>query len=372
MPTFDADGPDQLRQLFDYHLEVGLHHGGQLAVYRNGELVVGCAGGVTGPDGEETTARTRHVLFSCTKPLAGVCLHRLVEDSDVDYADRVVDHWPEFDRGDEGKDAVTVEHVLSHQAGLPQTPADGRPDRWNDWEAVVEMMEEAELQFEPGSTAAYHALSYGWIVGELVRRVAGQPIDEYAREHLFDPLGMDHTSIGLDEGEAAELVGFEEFDRCRSPSLGLETGTNAESAALFNQEGVRRAVVPAATGIGTARDMARFYACMANGGELGGARILEESTVERATRPHADVEHDGTLGSPRRYGLGFVVGGSPYDKFASVSPRSSFGHGGLGSSVGWSDADADLALAYVTNGIRDEYEHRARVAAAGDAARRVL
>jgi CubicO group peptidase (beta-lactamase class C family) len=373
MPAFDADGPEQLRQLFDDHLDVGLHHGAQLAVYRDGELAVDCAGGITGPDGDETTTETRHVLFSSTKPLAGTCLHQLVEQGELAYEDRVVDHWPAFDRGDDGKAAVTVEHVLSHQAGLPTSPADSRPEDWIDWEATVEHVEDAELSFEPGSTAAYHALTYGWLVGELVRRASGQPIDEYAREHVFEPLGMDRTTIGLGDGDpAAELVGFEEFDRCRAQPFGLESGSNAESAALFNREGVRRAVVPAATGIGTARDLGRFYACIANGGELGGTRILEAETVERATAPHVAVEHDGTLGTPRRYGLGFVVGGSPYDKYGAVSPASAFGHGGLGSSVGWGDADAGLALAYVTNGVRDEYEHRARVAAAGDAARQVL
>lgn len=369
MSVFEADAPEQVRQLFEYHLEMGLHHGGQLAVFRDGECVVDCAGGVTGPDGEETTAETRHVLFSCTKPLAGVCLHQLVEAGDVSYDDTVVDHWPEFDRGDPGKAAVTVEHVLSHQAGLPLTPADSRLDVWNDWERVVELVEEAELRFDPGSTAAYHALSYGWLVGELVRRVAGQPIDEFAQEHVFEPLEMDHTTIGLTEGDAAELVGFEPFDRCRDPSLGLDTGSNAESAARFNQEGVQQAVVPAATGIGTAHDLGRFYACMANGGELGGTRVLDQETVERATTPHAEVEHDGTLGSPRRYGLGFIVGGSPHDKYGAVSPPTTFGHGGLGSSVGWGDSADGLALAYVTNGIREEYEHRARTAAASDAVR---
>ncbi|MFB6171984.1 MAG: serine hydrolase domain-containing protein [Haloarculaceae archaeon] len=372
MPVFEADGPEQVRQLFEYHLSAGLHHGGQLAVFRDGECVVDCAGGVTGPDGEETRTDTRHVLFSSTKPLAGVCLHQLAEAGDVAYDDRVVDHWPGFDRGDPGKAAVTVEHVLSHQAGLPLTPADSRIDLWNDWERVVDLVEEAELRFEPGSTAAYHALSYGWLVGELVRRVSGQPIADYAREHVFEPLEMANTSIGLREGSAAELVGFEPFDRCRDPSTGLDAGTNAESAARFNQEGVRRAVVPAATGIGTARDLARFYACLANGGELDGARVLDPETVARATTPHAEVEHDGTLGGPRRYGLGFVLGGSPYDKYGAVSPPTTFGHGGLGSSVGWGDAADGYALAYVTNGIRDEYEHRARTAVVSDAVRDLL
>jgi CubicO group peptidase (beta-lactamase class C family) len=372
---FDASGPERIRQLFDAHLDAGLHHGAQLAVASGGELVVDVAGGVTGPDGTDTTRETRHLLFSCTKPYAGVCLHHLRDRGLVDYDDPVVDHWPEFDRGDGRKSDVTVRHVLSHQAGLPSTGFDARPDRWTDWDAAVEAMETAELAFEPGETAAYHALSYGFLVGELVRRVSGTPVDEYARERVFDPLDMTETSIGLppsvEASAVATLVGFEPYDSCRESGAGLET-TTKDAAALFNRESIQRATIPAATGVGTARDMARFYACLANGGELDGVRLLTEETVAEATACQAEVERDGTMGVPSRYALGFGLGGTPWDKYGSLSPRDVFGHGGLGSIVGWGDSERSLAMAYVTNGVRDEYEHGARVNAMADAVRRVF
>ena len=370
--VFHADATEQVGQLFDLQLEAGLHHGAQLAVYVDGELVVDLAGGTTGPDGAETTPGQRHVLFSCTKPLAGACLHRLVDEGRLDYDDRVVDHWPQFAEAGTSKAEVTVRDVLSHQAGLPTVPIDAEADRWDDWDAIAASVEDADLAFEPGSTAAYHALSYGWAVGELVRRVSGRPIESYVDEAVFGPLGMDDTSIGLREGDpddVATLVGFEEFDRCRRPDGGGGGMTNAEAAAQFNEESVRRSVVPAASGIGTARDVARFYACLANGGELDGVGLLSTETVERATSVQAEVERDGTLGSPRRYGLGFVLGGTPWDKFGTLSPDHVFGHGGLGSIVGWGDPEAGIGFAYVTNGIRDEYEHRARVNAMADAVR---
>jgi len=370
--VFDADGPEQVAQLFDVHLDVGLHHGAQLAVYVDGELEVDLAGGVTGPDGEETTPEQRHLLFSCTKPYAGACLHYLVDDGHLDYDDQVVDHWPEFAEEGTTKAEATVRHVLSHQGGFPLVPVDGKPDRWADWDAITASVEAADLAFAPGTTAAYHALSYGWAVGELVRRVSGTPIQEYAREAVFEPLGMDDTSIGLaagDPDDVATLVGFEEFDRCRHPDAGLGGLSNREVAERFNRESIHRAVVPAATGIGTARDMARFYACVANGGELDGVRILSEAVVEEATTVQAEVERDGTLGTPRRYALGFVLGGTPWDKYGTLSSRRVFGHGGLGSIVGWGDPAAGIGFAYVTNGIRDEYEHRVRVNALADAVR---
>jgi CubicO group peptidase (beta-lactamase class C family) len=366
---------ERLRQLFDAHLDAGLHHGAQLAVYHEGDRVVDVAGGVTGPDGVETTTDRRHLLFSCTKPYAAVCLHHLRDRGAVDYDDAVVDHWPEFDRGDDRKTEVTVRHVLSHQAGLPTTGFEERFGEWSDWDAAVAAMEAADLVFEPGETAAYHSLSFGFLVGELVRRIAGTPIDEYAREHVFEPLGMDDTSIGLPmevSGDAvATLVGFDPYDSCRDSGAGLGTGTK-DAAALFNREAIQRAVVPAATGIGTARDMARFYACLASGGELDGVRLLDEETVAAATTLEITVDRDATVGVPRRYALGFERAGTVWDKYGSLPPASTFGHGGLGSIIGWGDSEDRLAMAYVTNGVRDEYEHGARANAMADAVRTVF
>ncbi|MDY7080844.1 MAG: serine hydrolase domain-containing protein, partial [Halobacteria archaeon] len=330
MSVFDADGKTKIRQLFDNHLEAGLQHGAQLAVYKDGEQVVDFAGGVTGSDDadddevQDTTTDTKHVLFSTTKPYAGVCLHQLVEDGEASYDDQVVEYWNAFDRGDDRKADVTVRHVLSHQVGMPIGTADADPDSWSDWDSVVEMTEEDSLHFEPGEKPAYHALTYGWLVGELVRRISGTPIDKYARENVFEPLGMDDTYIGLPDSipadEVATLTGYEEFDRCRTPDVGLGTLDNREAAELFNREDVRRSVVPAATGIGTASDMAKFYACLVNGGELDGERILQEGTVDEATAVEAETEEDYTLGVPRRYALGFERGGTPWDKYGVLTP----------------------------------------------------
>ncbi|GAB3315757.1 serine hydrolase domain-containing protein [Haloplanus salinarum] len=372
--TFDADPPTRVRRVFERHAATGLHHGAQLAVYDGTDLVLDLATGTVGPDGPETTPDRRHVLFSCTKPYAGICLHHLVERGRLAYDDPVRDHWPGFaDPGTE-KATATVRHVLSHQAGLPYGPLDDDPDRWTDWADAVAAMEALDTRFRPGSTAAYHALTYGFLVGELVRRVGGQPVDAYAREHVFEPLSMVDTSIGLPDGDpddVATLAGFEPGERCRDVGVGLE-GSAAEAAALFNRESIRRAVVPAATGVGTARDMARFYACLVNGGTLDGTRLLSTDTVETATSVHADVETDGTMGVPRRYALGFERAGTAWDKYGTLAPGTTFGHGGLGSIVGWGDPDSGVAMAYVTNGIRDEVEHGQRANAMADAVRRAF
>ena len=372
MSVFDVDGKTELRQLFDHQLDAGLHHGAQLAVYEDGEQIVDFAGGTAGPDEDAETSDRKHLLFSCTKPYAGACLHHLIDAGAASYDDKVTDHWPAYADPSSTRDEATIRHVLSHQAGVPASPVDERPDAWGDWDAVAELLATVEPSFTPGETAAYHALSYGWLVGLLVREIAGETVGSYAREHLFDPLGMDDTHIGLPASESddvATLVGFESFDRCRDADAGLQTMTNAEAAALFNQEHVHRAEVPAASGVGTASDMARFYACLADGGSLDGTRVLSESIVDELTSCQTEVESDGTLGSPTRYGLGVFLAGHPTDKYGTFAPDHVFGHGGLGSSLGWADPESGIAAAYVTNGIRDEFEHGSRTTQIADAVR---
>lgn len=310
-----ASGGDvrRVRELFEMHLEVGLHHGAQLTVYRGDEAVVDTAGGTAEPGGKPTSLGQKHVLFSCTKPYAAVSLHRLVDRGQAAYDDPVVKHWPAFADPDSVKAEATIRQVLSHQAGVPTSPIDDDPERWTDWDAAVDAMEAAEISFEPGATAAYHWLTFGFVVGELVRRISGTPIDEYARANLFEPLGMTDTYIGLPPDvpdDVAELVGFEAFDRCRYPGFGLSGVGTQQAADLFNREALHRAVVPSSTGVGTAHDLARFFACLANGGELDGTRILSPSAVAAATDVQAEVEADGTLGVPRRYALGFERAGT--------------------------------------------------------------
>lgn len=371
MSVFDPSPEERVEHLFDKQVEVGLHHGAQLAVFKDGEKVVDLAGGEKEPDGKHIETDQKFVLFSCTKPYTAACVHRLVEEGKMGYDDAVVDHWEGFSGGDDGgnfdKDDVTIRHVLSHQGGFPYGEFDLRQDDWTNWDAVVEAMENIDLIFEPGSTAAYHAMNYGWVLGELVRRVSGTPIGDYVREVVFDPLGMEDTHLGLPDGvedDVATLTAFDEFDRARTPP-GLELD-NEEAVENFNREEFHRAPMPAVSAVGTASDMARFHACIANGGEIDGTRILEEETVERALETQVEVEQDGVLRVPMRYALGFQKSGTPVNRYGAQSHHGMFGHGGLGSSMAWGDPETRLSFAYVTNGVRDDYEHTSRVSMASD------
>ncbi|PGF16536.1 serine hydrolase [Natrinema sp. CBA1119] len=358
-------GTERIAETFSDQLERELHHGAQLAVYHEDELVVNLAGGTTGPDGDEERIDTRHVLFSTTKPYTAAVVHHLVDRGLIDYDDYVVEHWPAFARGDKRKKNVTIRHVLSHQSGLHAIPAiDDNPAVWGDPDEKERLVEEAELLYPPGTRTDYHLLSYGWIIDGLTRNVVGRQIDEIAEDAIFEPLGMDDTGIGLEgeHGEVATLVGFEPYSQITEPE---SPGYNAYVADLFNRPAVQHSVVGAATGIGTARDLARFYNCLLNDGE----DVLSERVTHAFTSVEVEQAEDGEY---TRRGLGVRFGGQPGDDFGVTASHAVYGHGGLGSIMTWADPDNDIAFAYVTNGIRDGYEHGQRVSRLGDTVRHEL
>jgi CubicO group peptidase (beta-lactamase class C family) len=363
----DTYNPDAtlVDQLFHRQLEVGLHRGAQLAVYHDGDLVIDLAGGDADPSGEPMSTTRRNLLFSCSKVFVATCIHQLVERDRLGYNDPIVDYWPGFAAGDSRKKSVTVRHILTHRSGIPTGPLDSNPSKWTDWDTIVQELEALELVTEPGSTVAYHPLNFGWMLGELLRRVTGTCLGKYATENIFSPLGMTKTAYGGSDkriDDVATLDGFHTFDRCRDPSEGISGSEPGDSAALFNDPTVRNSHCPAANFVGTAQDLARFFACLGNGGKFDNTRILDSTTVQEATRVVCETQSDGTLSRPMRYTMGFWRGGSVSDSFG-VCPRPwIFGHVGLGSTIGWADPRHDLAFAYVTNGIREEsHEHSTRV-----------
>ncbi|CAA9242184.1 MAG: Beta-lactamase class C-like and penicillin binding proteins (PBPs) superfamily [uncultured Acidimicrobiales bacterium] len=349
-----ADGGKAVRALF--HRQVladRLHPGAALAVYEQGRLVideqVGFADTTTGRPVE---ADTMFVLFSSTKPLASMSVLRLLEQGKLALDTPVEDLWPGF--GQNGKAAVTVGHVLTHRSGFPATPATLRWQDYGDWDKVVTAMEGAAAQYEPGTVSAYHALNHGWVCGEIVRRVDGRDFPQFLREEITGPLGMDDTYVGLPaelEPRVSKLHAMEDVDVAGGGTV-----------RTFNRPEVHQAVVPAGCGIATARDMARFYACMLNGGELDGARILQPETVELATAIAVDDDFDRTLQMNMRRGTGFNLGGlstgasgadlSGAARMGRSTTASSFGHGGAGTSICWADKDLDVAVVFIPNGYR--------------------
>ena len=363
--AMDREGLRAVEALFQRQIDEGLHPGASVAAYRHGRLVLELYGGLArlpggqskGDSGRPLTPKTLFLLFSSTKPLSAVCLHILMERGRFELDDPVARYWPEFAQN--GKAAVTIRHVLTHSGGFPQNPPHLGPSRWADWNAIVRAMEEITPVWEPGRDTGYHPLNFGWVVGELVRRMDGRPISQFLREEVTGPLGMRDTYLGLPrtlERRVARLYAMDE-------------GVDPKVVAAFNRPAVHRAVIPAGGAISTARDLARFFATLAAGGTLDGVRILSPESVERATAVQVEVERDRSLGIPMRWALGFHLGGNRVDLFGyDTSPRV-FGHGGHGCCVGWADPDLGLAVAIVTNGLRSPASHAFRVAALSAAIR---
>lgn len=350
----DLDGLARVGEIFGRQLESGLHPGAQLTVRRHGEVVLEASGGSARPGeaGPEVTADTLFLVFSATKPLTAMAVHLLAERGAIDIEAPVARYWPEF--GCLGKESATLAHVLSHQGGFPLGPKWLTWDRWREPEAIARAMVERRALWEPGSDVGYHPLNFGWVLGEVVRRVEGRSLGRFLRDEILAPIGMRDTWLGLPL-ELHERVAHH-----------VDHSGELAFVADFNRPEVHAAEVPAASGITTTRDLSRFYACLVAGGEIEGRRVFRPETIARATRAVVDGARDRTLAVPMRWALGFHLGG-PVSAFGRRSSPSAFGHTGQGSTTAWGEPELGLAIAYFTNGVRASIDNYLRMTRINDA-----
>lgn len=350
-------GLENVARVFHRQIGEGLHPGAGLAVYRYGQPVLELHGGVAdNASGRRVDDGTMFVLFSSTKPLAAACVYLLQERGRLDWDDPVAKFWPEF--GQHGKDAVTIRHLLSHQGGFPDTPADLPWTDWRDWGLVCAAMERAIPKFPPGETLAYHPINYGWVIAELVRRIDGRTFDRFLAEDLAAPLRMDHTYVGL----PADL----ESRVSRIHLMEADADTNGY-AVTFDRPEVHRVICPGANGIATAGDLARFYAMLERQGTLDGAKVLRPETVAAGITMQAEGI-DQSLGLFAQRSLGLALNDERMGR-STGNPMHTFGHGGAGTSIGWADLDTGLAVGYITNGFRGAETNNARLAEVSQAIR---
>ena len=351
----DAAGLARVEEMFADQIARGLHPGAAMAVYRHGQLVLDLFAGVADEAlSRPVTDSTMFVLFSSTKPLAAACLFLLKERGKLSYDDKVAEHWPGF--GQNGKEATTVRHFLTHQSGMPQTPPDLTWERWRDWDAVVQAMESATPEYAPGVEMAYHTYNFGWLVAELVHRVDGRPFPQFLREEVTGPLGMADTYVGL-PSDLEDRVSYVHV---------MDDGQPGDIAHTCNRPEVHQAVVRGACGIATARDLARFYAMLEQGGTLDGVRVLAPETVAEGAALQVEG-HDRTVGHRVRRSLGPMLGEPRMG--TSTDDHGSFGHGGAGTSIGWADPSLGLAVVVITNGFRGRDSNEERLAALSRAVR---
>ena len=342
--------------LFHEQIQQGLHPGASLAVYRHGKPVLDLFGGMANTDaGHPVTSDTMFVLYSSTKPLTAACVYLLWERGKLDWDDRVADYWPGFAQN--GKEEVTIGHVLTHRGGFPETPAELTWDKWGNWERVVEVLEKIRPDYAPGKVLAYHPRNYGWVLAEVVQRIDGRPFSQFLREEITGPLEMNDTFVGLPADLESRVSRIHAMEDCDRPS----------QVSTYNIPEVHLAVQPAGGGIATARDLAKFFAMMQGGGALDGVRIFAPDTVAEATKLQVEGM-DVTNERYTRRSLGLSLGDPRMGTSATEAVRT-FGHGGAGTSVGWADHDSGVAMAFITNGFRDDMSNYPRLAAMSQAVR---
>jgi CubicO group peptidase (beta-lactamase class C family) len=348
--------------------------GAAVCVYHGGEKVVDIWGGTRDTAGNPWQEDTLAISFSTTKGVASTLLHVFADRGQIDYDARVADYWPEFAQA--GKEAITVRQLLCHEAGLYAiSDLIEHAIEMLDWEQMVRRLSAAKPRHAPGATHGYHALTYGWLVGELVRRVAGmKPIGELFASELAAPLGLDGLYCGVpadQQQRCAQLfsglfsapaekrrantdrmIARAQRWRRRLSAVGVRYDPTEALAALvppgmeeldYETDAFRGASIPAMNGMFTARALARLYACLAAGGELDGVRLLSPETLRRAT-----AQQNRGVGRVIPLSMRWRLGYHRAFALGAKAPRG-FGHYGFGGSGAFADPARQLSVALTVN-----------------------
>jgi CubicO group peptidase (beta-lactamase class C family) len=295
--------------------------------------------------------------YSSTKGLTAICAHRLAAEGRIDLDAPVAEYWPEFAAN--GKSRITVRQLMNHRAGLPAVRRPLKLEDLYDWPTMTAALAAEEPWWEPGMQHGYHALTFGYLVGEVIRRVAGRSVGNYLADEIAAPLGID-AHIGLDAREddrVAEMIGapppasgeFNLFaEMAKNPdSITARTFANPPvlSMATVNSRGWRGAEIPAANGHTNARALARLYGALAHGGEVDGVRVMAAREI-----PVCGVEDsygpDAVLLISTRFSPGFMLS-QPGEE---MGPNArAFGHPGAGGSLGFADPEAKIGFGYAMN-----------------------
>jgi CubicO group peptidase (beta-lactamase class C family) len=311
-------------------------------------------------------------VWSTTKGPAAMCLHRLAEQGRLELDAPVARYWPEFAQA--GKDKVPVTFLLNHKAGLPALRQVMPAGMLYDWEAMTSALAAEKPWWEPGTRHGYHAFTYGFLLGEVVRRITGKSLGTYLREEIAQPLGLDFH-IGLDarqDDRVAQMIGADPVPP-GEPNLFSEAFKDPESVtfkALSNPASLmqvktintrewRGAEIAAANGHGTARALARLYGALACGGEVDGVHVLSADSIRRCYTEQSRGQ-DAVLLRETRFGLGFML---PLPGMAHARGPRNFGHPGAGGSIAYADPDQRIGFAYVMNKMRNDMMLDTRAAA---------
>ena len=340
----------------------GLYPAIALCVRRQGEVVldraIGHARGNGPADRKDSvrtpvTPQTPFVIFSASKVMTTVVTHLLEERGLLHVGDRVCEYIPEY--AAHGKQVITIEQLLSHRAGVPNLPADAFDlDRFSNRELMLEMLCAAKPRSRPGKLLSYHAVSGGFIVAEIVRRVTGRDIRTVLRQEILKPLGFRWGNYGVSPRDVGRVTlsyptgppALPPLSTVLERALGLPPD---EVTVRSNDRRFLTGVVPSGNVVTTANEFSRFFELLLAGGELGGVRILEPRTIRRAISERAFREIDFSLVAPLRHASGFMLGASAFSLFGPDTDEA-FGHLGFTNVLGWADPERALSVGLMTSG----------------------
>jgi CubicO group peptidase (beta-lactamase class C family) len=329
------------------NLDSGADIGASVAVVHEGEFVVDIWGGDADPEqGAAWEEDTIVNVWSSTKTMAALCALILADRGELDLDAPVSKYWPEFSSA--GKEAVAVRHCMSHTAGLAGWEERLEAPELADWERCTSLLAAQAPWWDPGTASGYHALTQGYLIGEVVRRITGVSLGRFFAETVAEPLGADfHIGLAADDDQRVSPLHAPEPTNLREagiPELGIRTFSNpVVEAQTAMQEWWRRAEIPAANGHGNARSVAAIQSVVSNGGEARGIRLLSEATVSRIFEEQSNGP-DLVLGVPLRFGMGYGLA----SETMPMGPHS-FSWGGYGGSLVFNDLDARITVTYVMN-----------------------
>jgi CubicO group peptidase (beta-lactamase class C family) len=340
----------------------GVHPAVQVCVRRHGAVIcdraIGHARGNGPRDPEDSdkvaaTPATPFLIYSGSKAITAFVIHLLVERGLVSLDSPVAEYIPEYSR--HGKGEITIGHVLAHRAGVPNLPREVLDlDNIGNRELLLEVLYDAKPFARPGRFLAYHAVSGGFILGEVAERVSGRPIRQLLADEILDPLGFEWTNYGVEP----ERVGEVALNYVSGPAAGPPLSTLLTRALglpidqlveASNDPRFLAGVVPAASTVTTANELSRFFELMRRGGELDGVRVMEPQTIRRALTEQSHLEFDLSLGFPTRFSYGLMLGARVLSLYGRDTQHA-FGHLGFTNILAWADPERATAVAVITNG----------------------
>ncbi len=360
-----AQGYEAVADAFVNNFENAGEIGASVCITVDGESVVDLWGGMKDVEAEiPWQDDTMCVVFSSTKGAVALAAHTLVAAGELDLDAPVARYWPEF--ATNGKEAATVRMMLDHSVGVPALREKLKDKACCDWEYMVEQLEREAPFWKPGERHGYHMINFGWTVGELIKRVAGQSMGQYFHEAVAKPTHAE-CWIGLPEEEEPKVAPMIPFKPVRGAEIGAFTHAlmnepkSIPSLAFFNQGGFspnsrscRAAEVGGAGAVANGRGLARIYAPFACGGELNGRRFVDGDTLAAMGEVASASGEDATLLIPTRFALGFMKSMdnrrvAAVDKSSAIFSSAAFGHVGAGGSVGFADPVERMSFGYAMN-----------------------